>query len=276
MTPTLETALAGLPAKPRVHELSKRIGISNKELLAALAERGLTITSASSSVPQAVAQAVIEALLGGQRRAEGQPPDGQPEPVGATEEPAGSDAGHGAEPVSPPATSRMHGRRRLQPAVPAARGDSARAGRRPIEPDDGAEAAPRPDRRVATARGAGRAGADPPQDAQARVAAAEAPHRRTTPTRSTAAAGDEPPQTPASPPATMPPTATVDAAEAATDAAGDDSDAGRDRDRTTPTTTRPRAAGGADAAVAAAAGWRTPTIAGRPAATSRDADADGE
>jgi hypothetical protein len=47
-----------------VHELSKRIGISNKELLAALAARGLTISSASASVPQAVAQAVIQELLG--------------------------------------------------------------------------------------------------------------------------------------------------------------------------------------------------------------------
>ncbi|MGS0686606.1 Rne/Rng family ribonuclease [Nakamurella sp. GG22] len=65
MTPTLESALAGLPAKPRVHELSKRIGITNKELLAALAERGLTISSASSSVPLPVAQEVIQTLLGG-------------------------------------------------------------------------------------------------------------------------------------------------------------------------------------------------------------------
>ena len=65
MTPTLESALAGLPAKPRVHELSKRVGISNKELLAALADRGLTVSSASSSVPLAVAQDLIEALLGG-------------------------------------------------------------------------------------------------------------------------------------------------------------------------------------------------------------------
>ena len=64
MTPTLESALAGLPAKPRVHELSKRIGITNKELLAALAERGLTVSSASSSVPLAVAQEVIQTLLG--------------------------------------------------------------------------------------------------------------------------------------------------------------------------------------------------------------------
>ncbi len=63
ITPTLESALADLPAKPRVHELSKRIGISNKELLTALAERGLTIKSASSSVPPDVALEVIEALL---------------------------------------------------------------------------------------------------------------------------------------------------------------------------------------------------------------------
>ena len=65
ITPTLETALADLPAKPRVHELSKRIGITNKELLAALAERGLTIKSASASVPPDVARSVIEAFLAG-------------------------------------------------------------------------------------------------------------------------------------------------------------------------------------------------------------------
>ena len=67
MTPTLESALSGLPAKPRVHELSKRIGITNKELLAALADRGLTISSASSSVPLAVAQDLIQSLFGGQQ-----------------------------------------------------------------------------------------------------------------------------------------------------------------------------------------------------------------
>ncbi len=70
MTPTLDTALADLPAKPRVHELSKRIGISNKELIAALAERGLTITSASASVPRSVAEELISALLGGGSKAD--------------------------------------------------------------------------------------------------------------------------------------------------------------------------------------------------------------
>ena len=87
MTPTLETALAGLPAKPRVHELSKRIGISNKELLAALAARGLSITSASASVPQAVAQAVIQEMLGGPP-VEDQPVDGE----GTEEAPTAPDA----------------------------------------------------------------------------------------------------------------------------------------------------------------------------------------
>jgi ribonuclease E len=65
VTSTLETALAGLPAKPRVHELSKRIGISNKELISALAERGVEVKSASASVPLATAQELIGALLGG-------------------------------------------------------------------------------------------------------------------------------------------------------------------------------------------------------------------
>jgi len=81
VTPNLESALSGLPAKPRVHELSKRIGISNKELLAALAERGLTITSSSSSVPLAVAQEVIQSLLGGDGTSE---PIDQPDTQAAT------------------------------------------------------------------------------------------------------------------------------------------------------------------------------------------------
>ena len=64
MTFTLETALADLPAKPRVHELSKRVGTTSKEMLAVLGERGLTISSASASVPREVAIAVIEHYLG--------------------------------------------------------------------------------------------------------------------------------------------------------------------------------------------------------------------
>jgi ribonuclease E len=70
MTYTLETALADLPAKPRVHELSKRVGTTSKEMLAVLAERGLTIGSASASVPREVAIAVIEHYLGPPDRVE--------------------------------------------------------------------------------------------------------------------------------------------------------------------------------------------------------------
>jgi len=85
ITPTLETALADLPAKPRVHELSKRIGISNKELLTALAERGLTIKSASSSVPADVAREVIEAFLT-QGDADGRTADAAGEPAAGSDE----------------------------------------------------------------------------------------------------------------------------------------------------------------------------------------------
>jgi ribonuclease E len=101
ITPTLESALADLPAKPRVHELSKRIGISNKELLTALAERGLTIKSASSSVPADVARQVIEAFL-----APADAPDGQA--AGTADEsaaaPDGNDADKGQHPDLPTGT----------------------------------------------------------------------------------------------------------------------------------------------------------------------------
>jgi ribonuclease E len=91
MTPTLESALSGLPAKPRVHELSKRIGISNKELLAALADRGLTVSSASSSVPLAVAQELIESLLGGQQADIAEPESGEPAVLQTPAEPSAAD-----------------------------------------------------------------------------------------------------------------------------------------------------------------------------------------
>ncbi len=100
MTPTLETALAGLPAKPRVHELSKRIGIPNKEVLSLLAERGLTITSASASVPLPVAQELITTLLGGGAAAPDTPP--APDNPAAPDTPAAAEsaAGAGAEPAA--------------------------------------------------------------------------------------------------------------------------------------------------------------------------------
>ena len=93
ITPTHESALADLPAKPRVHELSKRIGISNKELLTALAERGLAIKSASSSVPADVAREVIEAFLA--------PGEADGRTGGAADEPAPASVGTDADNAEP-------------------------------------------------------------------------------------------------------------------------------------------------------------------------------
>jgi len=153
VTPTLETALSGLPAKPRVHELSKRIGISNKELLAALAARGLSITSASASVPQAVAQAVIQEMLGGAADEETQPVD-----ITAAEIPAAAeiptDGGDAFNPLFlPPADA---------PPEPSASDES----------DGGEEAAPA--RTGGSRRRRGRSGGrKPAKDAPAESPAAE-------------------------------------------------------------------------------------------------------
>ncbi len=131
ITPTLETALADLPAKPRVHELSKRIGISNKELLTALAERGLTIKSASSSVPADVARELIEAFF------------------------APSDAeGESAVAVAEAATASEAADEAADSAEPAGRHPDLPTGTRPLflppevvrsETDDRADEAPAPD-----------------------------------------------------------------------------------------------------------------------------------
>ena len=59
-----DAALDGLPAKPRVHELAKRSGASSREIITALADRGVTVTSASSSVDRDIALAVLTELLG--------------------------------------------------------------------------------------------------------------------------------------------------------------------------------------------------------------------
>lgn len=101
MTYTLETALADLPTKPRVHELSKRVGTTSKEMLAVLAERGLTIGSASASVPREVAIAVIEQYLGGPAVAPAEVPAAEP-PVPA--EPAAPDEPTAATPAPAPVT----------------------------------------------------------------------------------------------------------------------------------------------------------------------------
>ncbi|MGI8415808.1 MAG: translation initiation factor IF-2 N-terminal domain-containing protein [Nakamurella sp.] len=65
LSSALTEALVDLPAKPRVHELAKRSGLSSKELIAALAERGIQARAASSSVDHDAAVALLTALLGG-------------------------------------------------------------------------------------------------------------------------------------------------------------------------------------------------------------------
>ena len=59
----LSAALADLPARPRVHQLAKRSGRSSREVLAALAERGVPVASASSAVDQTVATELLTAWL---------------------------------------------------------------------------------------------------------------------------------------------------------------------------------------------------------------------
>ncbi|NNG36559.1 translation initiation factor IF-2 N-terminal domain-containing protein [Nakamurella aerolata] len=53
---------ADLPARPRVHELAKRTGLSSKELISALADRGVTVKAANSTVDRAVALELIAEL----------------------------------------------------------------------------------------------------------------------------------------------------------------------------------------------------------------------
>ena len=247
MTPTLETALAGLPAKPRVHELSKRIGISNKELLAALAARGLTITSASASVPQAVAQAVIQEMLGGPP-VDDQPVDGE----GTAEAPTATDAderaadGGSSDTQPAPETPDVPGDAFNPLFLPPAETQREPAGSEQSE--DAEEPAPAKSggRRRRGRSGGRRPAQDAAVDAEAE-AEAEAPDpralvkstrvRKATPamqTRRRMPPPTTPPKPPDSPDQTTP---------------------------TTPTTTRPRAAGGGAAVVAAAAGWPIPTSA---------------
>jgi ribonuclease E len=61
---SLAAALDGLPGKPRIHELAKRSGASSREIIALLADRGVTVVSASSSVDNATAVDLLTALLG--------------------------------------------------------------------------------------------------------------------------------------------------------------------------------------------------------------------
>ena len=63
--PTLTDLITALPARIRVHELAKRAGRSSKEALAALAELGTPVSSASSAVTAEVATQLLNRWLGG-------------------------------------------------------------------------------------------------------------------------------------------------------------------------------------------------------------------
>ena len=60
---TVEAVLADLPQKIRVHVLAKRLGMASKDLIAALAQHGVTVTSAQSSVTSDVAAQFVATLL---------------------------------------------------------------------------------------------------------------------------------------------------------------------------------------------------------------------
>ena len=60
---TVEAVLADLPQKIRVHVLAKRLGMASKELIAALAQQGVTVTSAQSSVTSDFAAQFVATLL---------------------------------------------------------------------------------------------------------------------------------------------------------------------------------------------------------------------
>ena len=61
--PTVESVLDALPPKPRVHELAKRLGLSNKALIARLADLGVTVSSSSASVARSALPELLQALL---------------------------------------------------------------------------------------------------------------------------------------------------------------------------------------------------------------------
>ena len=48
----------------RIHQISKKTGIANKELIALLKERGYNVTSASSSIDNISAESLVEELTG--------------------------------------------------------------------------------------------------------------------------------------------------------------------------------------------------------------------
>ncbi|SDO22931.1 ribonuclease E [Nakamurella panacisegetis] len=115
-TISLDQALADLPTKLRVHELAKRAGLTSKEVIAGLAAAGVTVGSASSSVPAADATTYLTALLG----VAGAPP-AEPDLVAAVESTSAElDPGFFAAPLFlPPAEAKPARRRRGAKATTA-------------------------------------------------------------------------------------------------------------------------------------------------------------
>src|SRR5690554_5642047 len=70
----------------RIHQLSKQIGIENKELIALLQERGYaTVKSASSTIDNISAESLVEEFQAKQEEAE--PAESQPESPAEAETP---------------------------------------------------------------------------------------------------------------------------------------------------------------------------------------------
>ncbi len=105
----LDAALAGLPARPRIHELAKRAGLSSKEIVSALADQGVAVKSAQSTIDHGAAVALLTSMIA---------------PEAAT----------GAEPEEPPASAEADATPAAQPEPPAVAeaGDDAEAEQVPL------------------------------------------------------------------------------------------------------------------------------------------------
>ena len=151
-----ESAASELPARPRVHQLAKHLGITSKELLAELAQLGHELRSASSVVVDDAVTAVLEA------RAPQLGEEILEEDASGTETPSESETQSKtiAEPQPEPAPRQRRRRAASRPAGPPADVDiptetpvTAAATPEPAEatePEPIREPAPRQRRRRAT------------------------------------------------------------------------------------------------------------------------------
>lgn len=114
-TPSLETALAELPAKLRVHELAKRAQLSSKDTIAALAALGIAVSSAASSVGERDATALLTSIFGPAPAPGAQTPDAQ---VPSSEVPGSEVPEEAASaPTEPKAPARPKRSRKPKPAA---------------------------------------------------------------------------------------------------------------------------------------------------------------